>query len=281
MINRHEPRMGVHFPLADFEQRIMADPDVLGMMYNGSLGRGEADRYSDLDISLWLRDEALAKPHRTEHYVGWLGEIQFVSLSPHDSGVASNCYVGPNWQQVEMDIQGPPENTPHPYFHRATVVKDTNGRLASLVAASGPPTAEPTRDTARKVIEDAIYHTGFVTMQNVRGSHHHAMSNLCELANNVYTLLAQLRGREGWAERFIERFLREDELVLLYEAWPSGPDREAIRRAARGLWEWTRYVWTQAEQTLGQELGISLDAAAFLEAIERPYDWDLAEAHKG
>jgi hypothetical protein len=25
--------MGVHFPLSDFEQRILADPNVLGMMY--------------------------------------------------------------------------------------------------------------------------------------------------------------------------------------------------------------------------------------------------------
>jgi len=99
-----------------------------------------------------------------------------------------------------MDIEGTHENTPHPYFHRATIVKDTDGRLASLVTASGPPTAEPTREAARKVIEEAIYHIGFVTMQNVRGSHHHAMSNLCELANSVYTLLAQLRGREGYAE---------------------------------------------------------------------------------
>src|SRR5215213_10142654 len=70
------PHLGVHFPLADFERQILADPDVLGMMYNGSLGRGDGDRYSDLDISLWLRDEALAKPSRIEHYVGWLGEIQ-------------------------------------------------------------------------------------------------------------------------------------------------------------------------------------------------------------
>jgi hypothetical protein len=281
MIDRDEPRMGVHFPLADFEQRIMADSDVLGMMYNGSLGRGEADRYSDLDISLWLRDEALAKGGRIEYYLNWLGEIQFVSVSPHASGCACNAYVGSDWQRVELDIQGAHEDTPHPYFHRATVVKDTNGRLASLVAASGPPTAKLTCEAARKVIEDAIYHIGFVTMQNVRGSHHHAMSNLCELVNNVYTLLAQVRGHEGWAERFVERFLREDERVLLYAAWPSGPDREAIYRAARGLWEWTRYVWTQAEQTLGQELGISLDAAAFLEAIERPYDWDLAVVHQG
>jgi hypothetical protein len=109
-------------------------------------------------------------------------------------------------------------------------------------------------------------------MQNVRGSHHHAMSNLCELTNSVYTVLAQLRGREGWAERFIERFLSDAELALLYAAWPAGPEHEAIRRAARGLWEWTRYVWTQAEQQLGEELGISFDAAAFLEAIERSYD---------
>jgi hypothetical protein len=277
--DRDEPRMGVDFPLADFELRIMADPDVLGMMYNGSLGRGEADCYSDLDISLWVRDEVLAKPGRVEHYLGWIdGEIQFVNWSQHDSGLSSNCYVGPDWQRVELDISSKVSDTPHPYFYRATVVKDTDGRLASLVTASGPPTAEPSRDAARKVIEEAIYHMGFVTMQNIRGSHHHAMSNLCELANNVYTLLVQLRGRKGYAERFVERFLRSDELALLYAAWPVGPDREAIRRAARGLWEWTRYVWSQAEQTLGEELGISFDEVAFLEAIERPYDWDLAGA---
>jgi hypothetical protein len=281
MFERDKPRVGVHFPVADFEQRIMADPDVLGMLYCGSRGRGGADRYSDLDITIWLRDEALAKPGRIEHYLGWLGEIQFVSSSQNEFGSSCNSYVGPDWQRVELGILGSYHPTPNPYFHGVAVLKDTNGRLASLVAASEPPTAELSRDAARSVIEDAIYRTGFVTMQNVRGSYHHAMGNLCELANNVYVLLAQVRGREGYAERFVERFLGEDELALLYVAWPVGPEREAIRRAARGLWEWLRYVWTQAEQMLGEELGISLDAAAFLEAIERPYDWDLAGAHQG
>src|SRR5262245_31243344 len=192
MTDRHEPRMGVHFLLAEFEQRILADPEVLGMMYNGSLGRGEADRCSDLDISLWLRDEALTKPERIEHYVGWLGELQFVSWSRHENGLSSNCYIGPNWQRVELDIEGTCENTPHPYFHRATVVKDTDGRLASLVAASGPPTAKLSREAARKVIEEAIYEIGSITMQNIRGSHHRAMSALCEYANRLYTLLVQL-----------------------------------------------------------------------------------------
>jgi hypothetical protein len=74
--------------------------------------------------------------------------------------------------------------------------------------------------------------------------------------------------------------LHPDELALLEGAWPTTPEREVIRRAVRGLWTWIRYVWTQAEQTLGEELGISLDAAAFLDTIERPYHWKLAEVDK-
>ena len=277
MFEHDEPRMGVHFPLSDFEQRIMADPDVLGMLYTGSRGRGNADHYSDLDIMLWLRDEALAKPGRIEHYLGWLGEIRFVSWSQNEMGPSSSGYVGPDWQQVELDIVGSNLPTPHPFFHRVTVVKDTEGRLTSLVVASEPPTAEPIRDAARRIIEEAIFRIGVITMQNIRGSHHYAMSTLCEQANSLYTLVAQLRGHEGYVVRFVERFLNEDELALLYAAWPASPEREAIRRATRGLWDWTRYVWAQAEQNYGEELGIALDAAAFLEAIERPYDWGGVE----
>ncbi len=38
------------FQLQDFEAAVLADGDVLGMLYSGSLGRGTADSYSDLDI---------------------------------------------------------------------------------------------------------------------------------------------------------------------------------------------------------------------------------------
>jgi hypothetical protein len=274
------PHMGVDFPLAEFEQRILADPDVLGMVYTGSLGRGAGDRCSDVDISIWLRDEALTKEGLLEHYVGWLGEIHFLSWSQHEHGLSSNCFVGVDWQQAELDIMDSQLATPHPYWHGVRVVKDTDGRLASLVAASGPPIAELTRDAARKVIAEAIYHIGFVTVQNVRGAHYHAMSNLCELANSLYMLLANARGREGYDVRNAERFLHKAELALLYASWPAAAEREAICYATRGLWAWTQYVWAQCEQTLGEELGISLDTIGFLEAIERPYAWDRPAPHE-
>jgi hypothetical protein len=276
-------RLGVDFPLAAFEQRILGDPDVLGMMYTGSLGRGGGDRCSDVDITLWLRDEALAKPPPLvlEHYVGWLGEIHLLDWSQHDHGLSSNCFVGPDWQQVELEIMGSHLATPEPYWHGVRVVKDTDDRLASLVAASGPPVAQLTRDAARKTIAEAIYHVGFVTVQNVRGSYYHAMGNLCELAGDMYRLLANARGREVYDVRYAERFLCDDELALLYAAWPATPEREAIRRAARGLWDWIQYVWAQCENALGEELGIALDRASFLEAIERPYAWERRRTDDG
>ena len=148
VIERDEPRMGVHFPLADFEQRIIADPDVLGMLRCGSRGRGGADRYSDLDITIWLTDEAHAKPGRIEHYLRWLGEIQFISVSHNEFGPSCDSYIGPDWHKAELGLLGSYHPEPHPYFHGVSVVKDTDGRLASLVAASPPPTS-PTASTRR------------------------------------------------------------------------------------------------------------------------------------
>jgi hypothetical protein len=180
-------------------------------------------------------------------------------VSHNEFGPSCDSYIGPDWHKVELGLLGSYRPEPNPYFHGVTVFKDTNRRLASLVAASPPPTAELTRKAARTEIEKLLYEVGSITMGNMRGSHYHQMHNLSEYATSVYTLLAQLRGHEAYAVRFVERFLSEDALALLYAAWPQAPEREAIRHAARGLLEWIRYVWTQVEQTLGEKLGISLD----------------------
>jgi hypothetical protein len=203
--------------------------------------------------------------------MGLLGELHFV----FSLGLNGKGYAGPDWQSVDMELKGKNDFTETgSYYYRARVIKDTDGFLASVVAASPPPTPELSPESARKLIEEAIHMLGHITMHNARGSAFYAMGNLCEQADNLYGLLARLRGREPYDVRFAERFLRPDELVLLYAAWPSSPEREAIRRAVRGVWEWTRYVWTEAEQTLGESLGIRLDAEALLAALERPYGWE-------
>jgi hypothetical protein len=267
LVSGDKLRLGVDFPLAAFEQRILAEPDVLGMLYTGSLGRGEADRCSDIDLKIWLRDEVLETPKLLEHYMSWLGELQFVM----SFRLWGNGYAGPDWQSIDVGIMGKADFEASPYYHRATVIKDTDGWMASIVAASPPPTPELTSESAQKVIEEAIHMLGMITMYNIRGSSFSAMAMTCEQIVNVYGLMTRLRGREPYDVRFTEQFLQPNEVALLYAAWPAAPTRDTIRHAVRGLWEWTRYVWAEAEQKLGVELDIPLDAEAMLAALERPY----------
>lgn len=264
-----ERRLGVFFPLAAFEQRIMADPDVLGMMYNGSLGRGDADQYSDIDIKLVVKDETLERPGLLEHYMSWLGELHFVM----SFGLWGNGYAGPDWQSIDVGIIGERHVEPGSYYHGATIIKDTDGRLGAMVAASPPPTPEVTREGAQKVIEEAAHILGQITLYNMRGSYIQAMGQLTEQAFNLYGLLARLRGREPYQARYVELFLPPDEYALLHAAWPTGPDRDEIRRAAQALWDWAQYVWAEAEQVLGTPLGVVLDQDAMLAALERHYAW--------
>jgi hypothetical protein len=65
--------------------------------------------------------------------------------------------------------------------------------------------------------------------------------------------------------------LSPDEQALLTAAWPAAPTREEVRRAARALWAWTRYVSAEAERAIDCRLGIAVDEGALLAAVDRIY----------
>jgi hypothetical protein len=73
------------FPeLRGFEAAMHGDPAVLGVLYTGSLGSGSFDRYSDLDVQLWLADEAPFGPQTLRELIQPLGEIHAVPIGKRD-----------------------------------------------------------------------------------------------------------------------------------------------------------------------------------------------------
>jgi hypothetical protein len=121
------------FCLDQFEQAIHNDPDILGVVYIGSLGRGSADRFSDLDIEVWLTGAAFAAGvPMWIRVLGYLGEIQFTYHA--DSLVRG--FVGPERQRVDLEIRRRDDLQPHPRYAQASIVKDTDNVLAQVVAQS-------------------------------------------------------------------------------------------------------------------------------------------------
>jgi hypothetical protein len=253
-------------PLDDFERTIQADPEVLGMFYFGSLGRGAATRFSDLDIFVWLPDDvALSANDKVLQLLGLFGPIHWLELE------AGTGYVGPEWTQIDIEYGSREHLEPSPRYAGATVVKDRDGTLAQMVAACTPEQIAETVESAAAVIRNAIGDQIFHARHNARGSVWSATGGTSSECTFMYELLGRLRGRRTYGYRYVEELLTPEEQAMLTAAWPREPTREENRRAARALWTWTRHVWREAERVIGQPLGIELDEEGLLAAIDRMY----------
>lgn len=256
--------------LAPFEAAVLADPSVLGVLYTGSLGRGTADRYSDLDLEVWLTEDAYADlPTKTRDLLALLGSIK---LSETRDPAFTQANVGPDWRRVDLHLRRRDETEPWHDFAGARIVKDFDGSLARLVAASLPEDVIPTWEEAQAAVMGAISEQTYIAANNARGATWEATGAVATRIWPLYELLARFRGRRTYGFRHAEIILSPAELQLIHAAWPAAPTQAEARRAARELWTWTRYVWDDVERTLGRPLDITIDETDLLAAIDALYD---------
>lgn len=255
-------------PLEPFEAAMQDDARVLGALYTGSLGRGSADRFSDLDIDLWVTDAAFAQMASSlQDILSFLGTIRF----SYPRGNGCTAFVGEDWQRVDLWLhQRSEEDLPSAYA-QARILKDTDQFLAHALARVEQEAVTVSWEHARASIEEAIDSQIYLSLHNARGAIWSALGEVSYRTTELYVLLAALRGSRSYGYRYVEQLLSPAEQVLLTEAWPTQPSRQEVVRAARALWQWTRYVWQEAERRLGRSLLIEVDEAALLSAVDRIY----------
>lgn len=263
--------------LERFETAVLADPSILGVLYTGSLGRGTANRYSDLDLEVWLSDTAFADlPGKTPQLLTVLGPIK---LSESRDPTFTQANVGPDWRRVDLHLRAREDTEPRHDFAGARVVKDFDGTLARLVAASAPEDVTPTWEEARATIQGAISELIYIAANNARGATWEAAGAVATRLWPLYELLARFRGRRTYGFRYLESLLTPAEQALIRAAYPTSLDRAEVRRAARELWTWARYVWSEAEQILGRPLDVPIDELDLLAAIDALYEPPTSPPH--
>jgi hypothetical protein len=255
--------------LEPFEAAILADPTVLGVAYTGSLGRGTAGRYSDLDLEVWLTDEAVADaPAKTQKLLAMLGPVK---MAFHPDGGFTKALVGRDWRRVDIQLREREDTEPLHEFVGARVVKDFDGAVARLVAASVPEGVTPTWEEARAAILGAIGEQFYIADNSARGALMEAAGSVPHELARLYELLARFRGRRSYGFRYVEELLSPAEQRLLAACWPAAPTQAEVRRAARELWQWTRHVWDEVERILGRSLDVTVDEADLLAAVDGRY----------
>jgi len=259
-------------PLRQFETAIQADQRVLGMLYTGSLGRGTAGRFSDLDMEMWLTDAAYAEVETTvREILGTLGAIQFLYFRYAGDSSFYTAFLGTDWLPVDLAVHRPTVERPLPPPSQVRLIKDRTQHVQRLLASAEVQPVVVSWEEARVKIEDAIDYYIYLNRKNADGDGWCALGLVTESAAKLYTLLAALRGLRAYVYRYTAQVLSPQERALLAQAWPMGPSQQEMRRASRALWNWTRLVWQEAERHFGRSLLIQVDEAALLAAMDRLY----------
>jgi len=141
--------------------RLREDERVVALVLGGSLARGAADPYSDVDLYVVVRDAAFdAALAERDAIAGAVGSTLFAfDVDPVPGGSTDRIvlYGGPDGEPIKFDFMYLQESDlePAPKWAGRAVLEDEGGRVGSVVAGSEglaplPPKPEELRELNQK-----------------------------------------------------------------------------------------------------------------------------------
>lgn len=245
--------------IAGLEQLCREDERLLAAMHYGSYTRGEADRYSDLDIILFFDDEALAGIDQR----AWLSQIAPVelfyvnefgnSVAIFEDLVRGEFHFDPAAKMTDLNQYR--DRMRFPSLEK-TIIVDKTGRLAEILAPLiGPPLSHETAAEAQYLGDSFLnwFLFGFNVLS--RGEYTRALEILTLVHDN---LLRMARVEEGKTERWITptKALEQDispAAYRRYQACTAALQPAALQRAYRACWDWG----TEMMDRLGLEYNVA------------------------
>jgi Nucleotidyltransferase domain len=199
------------------------DPAAIGAWVSGSLARGDADAYSDIDVGVCFRDQASRRAmwsHRWDWPIApWFHRFDADHVRPYFVIYFYEPAVKADIALYVEDELPPPEGGPY------RVAWDHLGRLGDWAARS----ADRTADWTLAVHEDERFWawTYYCLRHVERGEYYEVASELDWLRGIVEAWRARLAGHRDFSFRRAES---QYDVADLAETFPR-PDRPALKRA--------------------------------------------------
>jgi|GEM_PF-6735493 len=265
-----------HQLLKTLEPFLTSIDAVIGIFYAGSTATGFRDAYSDIDCFLVVEKFDPTLMNRIRTFLAKYWEVRFES----GNAWGHSFFLGEQFIKLEIDILLPKDHlTPQVKFQGIKIIKDTKGLLAKVSAASEKLKVVVDHATAVQLFLDIRDGQLYIAKHAVRGWRWSAMGEVHAEAEQLFQVLAKLKGRTQFGFREAESFLTVKELQLLAATRCPTTDVQAIKTAAHGLWNFLQYVESYYKKKTKRRLHISCDDDALLQMTESIYR-DVREGTK-
>lgn len=254
--------------LQKFENRVKNLKGVIGLFYSGSIASGKANKFSDIDIYLVVDKnnfERILK--KSEELASTFGKIKVCHKDENGIGV----FIGDDFLKVEIAIIKKGDLKPKYKFKNIKIIKDTNNYLKNLKKKSQKFRIEVSKKEAEKLFFECRDSQIYTARHVARGWKLSAMGEANYHGEQLFYLLAKLKGRFQFGFRDVENFLTKKELEMLKETRCHSTAKKEIQRAMKANWKFMKYIEKYYESVTGNKLRLRSNDSELLKIVEVTY----------
>jgi hypothetical protein len=250
--------------LTDFESFIQKNRDIIAAMYTGSFGRGESDKYSDLDVELVVNDKFLSNVRKNiNSLLGKLGEIKLIYFQD-DMNIKSMIW---DYKKVDFKLHKKEDLVPWGKYSKIKIIKDNSNLLLNF----NKKAKEYPLDANLEYIESEFNELVFSQIVNAnryaRGWRWDVMKWINDRTERLFICLMKINGKLQFDFANAENLLPKKEMDMLQKAYCFKPEEKEIKKAIKFQWIFGKYIFEEFEKKTKKILP-AFDEKPFLKKID-------------
>ena len=258
--------------MSRLEDAIIPRPEIIGALYSGSIGRGDYDEHSDIDLYTVVKDEDYDKIFpQMPAWMAEVGEIKYrINRSHCNSWV---FFIDDDWAKVDVAVYKRSELKPKFEYRGIKIVKDHEGLLAEVQKLSIDLPSDIPKNHFHGWLNECRDGQIYTARHCARGWIMSAVGEAAYEGEQLFYLLLKLRGTpEQYGFRDAENILSDKEFQMLLATRPKEATILAVREGMKAVWKLLKHVETEYERVVGEPVGIKCDDEELLAVAEKIYE---------
>jgi len=249
------------------ENKILSSDEIIGIFYTGSTATGKFDEFSDLDIYLVTNSCQITLIDNLLEFISSRWAVRFFNKTMDSLSV----YIQDDFFKLEIHILGMSDLKPGHRMKDARIVKDQNDSLSQIKKISQSWNVKISYEDITNFFIDQRESQLYVARHTARGWKWSAMGDANYQGEQLFYLLARLKGRLQYGFREAEYFLTAEELKLLSATRCHTPETQEIYRAMKANWTFMKYIEDYYNNQNSKKLKISTPDQELLDYINELY----------
>jgi predicted nucleotidyltransferase len=233
-------------------------------MYTGSFGRGESDKYSDLDIELVVNDKFLSNARENIKFlIGKLGKLKLIYFLDN-MNIKS---IIDDYQKIDFKIHKKENMTPWGKYSKIKIIKDKNNLLKEFSKKAKEFNLNINQNFIEKEFKELVFSQIVNANRYARGWKWNVMDWINHRTQKLYICLMKIRGKIQFDFANVENLLSKNEMNMLEKAYCFKPEDKEIKKAIKSQWIFGKYVFKEFEKKTKKRLP-KFEEKPFLKKID-------------